>query len=165
MREIMKNISNLFNVATDYFSKKSRKAEADWQKAQDEKRIEAAVKFQTFLCNDLMAFLANFPLPPDCNVDLGIFPNCWYLGENKGLNYYRVRFYLKDAHDIQGLTLKRNVPNVFEYNLRIAKSQLSNMYGSQYGTIYYPALYKMQEKMEAEQFDPTTVDFIIVMRP
>lgn len=165
MREIMNNISNFFNEATDYFSKKSRKAEADWQRVQEQKRIEAALKLQPILCFDLMGFLADFPLPTDADVNLGNPPIIRYLGERDGWNAYRIRFYLKIPHPVQGITLKRDVPAVFNNNLKIAKSQYLNMYGSQYGTTYYPALYRIYGLAAAKQFDLTTFDCIIVTRP
>ena len=165
MGEIAKNISNFFNVATDYFSKKSRKAEADWQEKQEQKRIEAARKLQPILSYDLLGFLAEFPLPTDADVNLRNPAITKYIGTRQGWNAYRVRFHLKVPHPIQGITLKRDVATVFNYNLGIAKSQLSYMYGSQFGKIYYPALYRIQGLTEAKQFDLTTFDCIIITRP
>lgn len=82
-----------------------------------------------------------------------------------GWNIYRIRLSLKTPQVVQAITLKRDIPTVFNYNLRIAKSQLSYMYGEQFGTIYYPALYRIQGLAAAKQFDLTTFDCIIVTRP
>ena len=149
-------IKDFFNPVCDAAKRHYQKADAEWRASQAQARTQAAVDLSPHLGYGLMDFFNSFPLPPDAAVDLTVSPMIEYLGNNQ----YRVRFFLKDPHDISQVTLRRDIPSVFNRNLRIAGSQLSQIYGPDAASMY-PGLARIRRLIRAEQLDPTTVDLII----
>ena len=149
-------IKDFFNPVCDAAKRHYQKADAEWRASQEQARTQAAVDLIPNLGYGLMDFLKNYPLPQDADVDLSVFPAIVYLGNNQ----YRVRFFLKEPHDISPVTLRRNIPDIFNRNLQIAGSQLSQICGPDAASMY-PGLARIRRLIRAEQLDPTTVDLII----
>lgn len=148
--------NTIFKKAGDCLDKWYKNEDAKWRARQAQARTQAAVNLIPHLGYGLMDFFNSFPLPPDAALDLTVSPMIEYLGNNQ----YRVRFFLKDPHDISPVTLRRDIPDVFNRNLRIAGSQLSQIYGPAAASMY-PGLARIRRLIRAEQLDPTTVDLII----
>lgn len=134
-------------------------AKLEQQKKQEEARVRAALNLKPYIGYGLLDFLGRFPLPTDCAVDLEIFPGIVYLGNND----FRVRFFLKEPHVIQSITLKRHAPAVFDQNLGITKAQSFQIFGDSLENVY-PGLARIQCMVRAEQLDLTTVDLLLKVR-